>query len=71
MESEHHHLRAPGRHSEVGSAEDHHARASREATATGSSSELARRLNQIKRSSAADESGRLTLSSKSTNVLLQ
>lgn len=54
VECEHHHLRAPGRHSEVGSAADHHARASREGTATGSSIEVARRLNQIKRSSAAD-----------------
>jgi hypothetical protein len=53
VECEHHHLRAPGRHSEVGSAADHHARASREGTATGSSIEVARRLNQIKRSSAA------------------
>ena len=54
VECEHHHLRAPGRHSEVGSAADHHARASREGTATGSSIEVARRLNQIKRSSAAE-----------------
>ena len=53
VECEHHHLRAPGRHSEVGSAADHHARASREGTATGSSIEVARRLNQIKRCSAA------------------
>ena len=57
VECEHHHLRAPGRHSEVGSAEDHHARASREGTATGSSIEVARRLNQIKRCSAADALG--------------
>jgi len=54
VECEHHHLRAPGRHSEVGSAAVHHARASREGTATGSSIEVARRLNQIKRSSAAE-----------------